>query len=118
MFALMNAERTANGCAPVAWDETLAQVARLHSADMVSRDYFEHMTPEGVSPEARGEAAGATVAAENIAAGYSTAAEVMAGWMSSEGHRGNILNCSLTSVGIGVAHGGSYGTMWTQDFGW
>jgi uncharacterized protein YkwD len=35
--------------------------------------------------------------------------------MSSPGHRATILNCTLTTVGIGVAEG-SGGPWWTQLF--
>ena len=117
VLALVNAERTANGCAALAWDEPLAQVARLHSADMAARDYFDHTNPEGLSPFDRAAAAGTSASAENIAAGQQSAAEAMASWMASPGHRDNILNCGLTRLGVGVGHGGSYGITWTQLFG-
>ena len=54
--------------------------------------------------------------AENIARGQQDAAEVMESWMTSAGHRANILNCSLTRLGVGVAQG-SGGPWWTQLFG-
>ncbi len=117
VLALVNTERTANGCAPLAWDEPLAQVARLHSADMAARDYVDHTNPDGLSPFDRAAAAGTTANAENIAAGQQGATDVMASWMASPGHRANILNCSLTRLGVGVGHGGSYGITWTQLFG-
>ena len=117
VLSLVNSERTASGCAALAWDETLAQVARLHSADMAARDYMDHTNPDGLTPFDRAAAAGTTASAENIAAGQQTAADVMAAWMASPGHRANILNCSLTRLGVGVGYGGSYGITWTQLFG-
>src|SRR5919109_1185606 len=54
---------------------------------------------------------------ENIAAGYPTPEAVVAGWMSSPGHRANILSPNFTEIGIGLAQGGKYGSYWTQDFG-
>ena len=117
VLALVNAERSGAGCPAIAWDETLAQVARLHSADMAARDYMDHTNPDGLSPFDRAAAAGTTASAENIAAGQQTAADVMASWMASPGHRANILNCSLTRLGVGVGYGGSYGITWTQLFG-
>jgi uncharacterized protein YkwD len=117
VFAIVNQQRAANGCAPLAWDEGLAGVARSHSADMAARDYFSHVSPEGLDPFQRAAAAGQTARAENIAAGQPTAAGVMDSWMSSPGHRANILNCSLSRLGVGVGHGGSYGITWTQLFG-
>jgi len=55
---------------------------------------------------------------ENIAAGYGTPTAVMTGWMNSSGHGANILNCSSAAIGGGIGRGGSYGTHWTQDFGY
>jgi uncharacterized protein YkwD len=117
VLGLVNQARTANGCAALAWDDTLAQVARLHSADMAARDFMDHTNPDGLTPFDRAAAAGTTASAENIAAGQQTAAEVMESWMASPGHHDNIVNCANTRIGIGVGHGGSYGITWTQLFG-
>ncbi len=82
---------------------------------MASRNYFEHSTPEGVSFSQRITNAGyPSPGAENIAKGYQTAQEVMDGWMKSDGHKANILNCSLKTIGVSVDANGYY---WTQDFG-
>jgi uncharacterized protein YkwD len=54
---------------------------------------------------------------ENIAAGYPTAAEAMAGWMSSEGHRDNILGPQFTEIGLGVVANARGDLFYTQDFG-
>ncbi len=117
VVALVNAERATAGCGPVASDAGLAGVARAHSADMRDRGYFSHTTPEGLSPWDRAAAAGVSGAsAENIAQGYGDAASVMAGWMDSPGHRANILDCSNTRLGVGVAQGPG-GPWWTQLFG-
>ncbi len=51
---------------------------------------------------------------ENVAAGYSSANTVVAGWMGSPGHRANILNANFTSIGVAYAQS-SDGTMyWTM----
>ncbi|RBY77734.1 CAP domain-containing protein [Geodermatophilus sp. TF02-6] len=117
MLTLVNEARAAAGCAPVAADAALAAVARAHSADMRDRGYFSHTTSEGLSPFDRAEAAGITYArAENIAYGQPDATAVMDAWMSSSGHRANILDCTLTRLGVGVAEGAG-GPWWTQLFG-
>ncbi|WP_299952346.1 CAP domain-containing protein [uncultured Modestobacter sp.] len=117
VLALVNTERAAAGCAPVSADDGLAAVARAHSTDMRDRDFFAHVNPDGVDPFARAEAAGVDYArAENIASGQPDAAAVMAAWMASTGHRENILNCDLRTLGVGVATG-SGGPWWTQLFG-
>ncbi len=117
MLALVNTERATAGCAPVSADAGLATVARAHSADMRDRGYFSHVTPEGLDPFARARAAGFGHArAENIASGQPDAAAVMAAWMASPGHRQNILDCDLRTLGVGVATGAG-GPWWTQLFG-
>ncbi|SNR87122.1 Uncharacterized conserved protein YkwD, contains CAP (CSP/antigen 5/PR1) domain [Geodermatophilus saharensis] len=117
VLELVNQARAAAGCGAVRADAALAAVARAHSADMRDRGYFSHTTPEGLSPFDRAEAAGITHArAENIAYGQPDPAAVMDAWMNSAGHRANILNCSLSTLGVGVADGPG-GPWWTQLFG-
>jgi uncharacterized protein YkwD len=116
VLALANAERADEGCAALVADEDLAAVARAHSADMRDRDYFGHVDRAGLDPFDRAEAAGVDARAENIAMGQPDAEAVMASWMDSSGHRTSILDCSLTSVGVGVAEG-SGGPWWTQLLG-
>jgi uncharacterized protein YkwD len=117
VLALVNAARAAAGCAPLDADAGLAGVARAHSADMRDRDFFDHVNPDGLDPFDRARAAGQTQArAENIAYGQPTPAAVMETWMNSSGHRANILDCSLRTLGVGVAEGAG-GPWWTQLFG-
>jgi uncharacterized protein YkwD len=117
VLALVNAARAQAGCNPLAADAGLAAVARAHSADMRDRDFFDHVNPDGLDSFDRTERAGLTNArAENIAYGQPDAAAVMADWMTSRGHRANILDCELRTLGVGVAQG-SGGPWWTQLFG-
>ncbi len=118
VLRLVNVERAKVGCAALRWESRLATAARLHSEDMARRNYFSHTSLDGRTPWDRIRAQGYTDgSAENIAAGYSTAAAVMTGWMNSPGHKANILNCSNKALGVGIGKGGTYGTYWTQDFG-
>lgn len=118
VLALVNSERAAAGCGAVSADSGLTALARAHSADMRDRNFFSHTNASGQDPWDRAAAAGVgNLAAENIAAGQSSAAAVMQAWMDSAGHRANILNCELRTLGIGVAYGGGSGTYWTQNFG-
>ena len=57
-------------------------------------------------------------AGENIAAGYTDAADVMNGWMNSPGHRANILSDSYDQVGIGYYYdvNAPYRYYWVQIF--
>ncbi|NNJ63764.1 MAG: CAP domain-containing protein [Dactylosporangium sp.] len=118
VITLVNAERRTAGCSALAADVALAQAARDHSTDMATRDYFSHETLEGVSFSARITAAGYTwsAAAENIAMGQKEATTVMSSWMNSSGHRANIVNCTYTEIGVGVAANAAGRLYWTQDF--
>ncbi|HEU5158913.1 MAG TPA: CAP domain-containing protein [Streptosporangiaceae bacterium] len=118
VIQLTNKARATAGCAPLRFDSRLRTAARRHSTDMGLHDYFSHTSPDGDTFADRIEAAGYPhPGAENIARGYQTAAEVMDGWMDSPGHRANILNCGLRTIGVGVYYGPG-GPWWTQDFGW
>jgi uncharacterized protein YkwD len=90
---------------------------------MADNDIFDHTGSDGRSTFQRLRDAGYNyrVAAENIAAGSTAPAEVVALWMDSPGHRANILNCALLETGVGyVADPGdplNYGSYWVQLFG-
>lgn len=46
----------------------------------------------------------ASRAAENLARGYSTAAETVAAWMASPGHRANVLDPALNKIGVAAIY--------------
>ncbi|MFE0538858.1 sigma-70 family RNA polymerase sigma factor [Streptomyces nigra] len=118
VVALVNKERAAAGCGPLAEDSLLDKSAQTHSADMAARDFFDHTNPDGADPGQRITAAGYrwSTYGENIAMGQQTPEAVMESWMNSPGHRANILNCSFKDIGVGV-HEGPGGPWWTQNFG-
>ena len=113
---LVNAERAKAGCSPLTLNPVLTRAAQAHSADMAAHGTMSHTGSDGSSPGDRLTRAGYLWSAygENVAYGYATAEQVMAGWMASPGHRANILTCSFKEIGVGFAQPGSY---WTQDFG-
>ncbi|MHB8163762.1 MAG: CAP domain-containing protein [Methanoregula sp.] len=55
---LINNQRQQNGLSTLSFDPFLADIARGHSWDMVIRNYFEHMNPDGLLARDRGVAAG------------------------------------------------------------
>jgi uncharacterized protein YkwD len=120
-----NLYRKQNDCPSLRESSLLNQAALNHSIDMAKRNYFDHNSPDGETPWDRMHAVGYQFAsaAENIAAGYKTAESVIDAFFNetppNDGHRKNILNCSLQEVGIGYYYqsGTKYGTYWTQDFG-
>jgi uncharacterized protein YkwD len=119
VIKLTNKERAKSGCKALRSNSLLKSAAQKHSVDMARKDYFSHTGKDGRSPFDRMTDAGYSfsAAAENIAAGQRTPADVVEGWMNSAGHKKNILNCTYTEIGVGYAKGGSYGTYWTQNFG-
>jgi uncharacterized protein YkwD len=117
---LTDVERIAHGCVRLRTDTKLRTAAQDHSAEMASLQQLTSTGADGSTPGARMKLAGYNTDggwAENVAAGYPTPQAVMTGWMNSEGHRNNILNCSLKAIGMGVARAGNGQLYWTQDFG-
>lgn len=115
---LTNAEREKRGLSPLQLDEETQKVARSKSEDMRDQQYFAHTSPTYGSPFEMMSEFGITyrTAGENIAAGQTSASEVVEDWMNSEGHRKNILNPDYTHLGVGYAKGGSMQHYWTQMF--
>jgi len=112
VFVLINKEREKAGIYALVWDDELAAVARAHSADMAARNYFNHISPEGLKPPDRMRGAGLDVwySAENIARGHRSAAAVVAAWMDSATHRSTVLSEYAVSIGVGF-----YDYYWTMN---
>ncbi len=133
-LCLVNRERLSHGMAALAPNAHLEAAAQGHSADMAAGDYFEHDGRHGDTPLSRMRASGYIFSSrigyavgENIAwatLGLSTPNAIVSSWMTSPGHRANILDATFRETGIGVsphplaslAHGQS-GAIYTQDFG-
>jgi uncharacterized YkwD family protein/spore coat assembly protein SafA len=118
VIQLVNQERAAHGLKALKANWQLSRVARIKSEDMRVQGYFSHTSPTYGSPfdMIRAFQIDFRTAGENIAAGQSTAKQVMESWMNSPGHRQNILNADFTELGVGYASGGSQRHYWTQMF--
>jgi uncharacterized protein YkwD len=117
---LTNAERQKAGLGPLALSTSLNDAAQGYSQVLAGSACFEHTCGPVPRFEDRvGQAGynGWNALGENIAAGYPTPEAVVAGWMSSPGHRANMLSPNFTEMGIGLVTGGKYGAYWTQEFG-
>ncbi|MFC4333513.1 CAP domain-containing protein [Streptomyces andamanensis] len=116
ILALVNNERAKAGCSALTANPALAAAAQAHSEDMAAHRNMSHTGSDGSAPGDRITAAGYTWSTygENVAYGYTDAAQVMAAWMNSPGHKANILDCAFKEIGVGLAQPGGY---WTQDFG-
>ena len=117
IFHFTNEVRQKNGFSTLTWENCLRDVSRGHSADMLVRNYFDHNSPEGRTPFDRIRAGCRfpwSMAGENIwmGSGYPAgdvrqlARIVVDNWMSSPGHRRNLLNPGFTDIGVGVAASG------------
>jgi hypothetical protein len=117
LLDLLNAERKSAELPPLKADPVLMQVGRDHSAHMARLDQIGHEL-EGRSFSKRLSEGGyiAEAAGENVAEGAPTPAEAVAGWMTSPGHRGNILNEKYTHTGVGLATSDSGRRYYTQVF--
>ena len=106
LFELLNRERVTNHLAELKWDDALFKAARKHALLMLDLNILDHQLPGEPGLQERITAAGArfTFIAENIAVGKDSAT-IHDGWMHSPGHRANILNPRVTSVGIAVVQG-------------
>jgi len=102
IFKLINADRKKNGKSELAWNTKLCQSATLKAADMVRYSYFEHVSPNLVTPWHWMDMAGYKYifSGENLALNYYTADSAHTALMNSPGHRANILSDNFTEVGI------------------
>ena len=109
----VNQERKKVGASELKMDTKLLAEAMLRAEETAI--YFSHKRPNGTDWHTV-LSGSHSMMGENIAAGSTNAAGVMSQWMNSSGHKGNILNKSYQSIGIGcaVVDGTTY---WVQLFG-
>lgn len=134
MFALLNQAREAHlpgwlATSRLIWHDTLANVSRGHSADMLQRQYVAHVTPDGITAAQRLDHSHIRYVAcgENIGIVYGEAShgeqglyEIHNAFMnqprSLSNHRGNLLNPIWTHVGVGIAYSQDGALIVTQNF--
>lgn len=104
IVASMNRERAAYGLGPLELEPRLSLAAEDRVGDMLAKRYFDHVSPDGVNPFSWVKARGYRyrMIGENLALGYRSSESVVTGWMSSPGHRANILKDGFDEVGIAV----------------
>lgn len=101
---LLNSDRARYGLKKLTLDPALCRLARVKAEDMRDNGYFAHVSPTYGDVRAMLRAFGYpfTAAAENIAH-HATVDKAQAAFLSSPGHRRNLLSRTYTRVGIGVA---------------
>jgi len=134
VLCLINRVRAENGRAPLTLNGDLERAAESHSREMVSADYFQHVSPTGETPADRIKASGyipspmaGYVIGENLAwgtLGLSTPQAIVAAWIASPEHLANILEGQYRETGLGIVAvvppslaEGEPGAIYTEDFG-
>ncbi len=126
LMMLVNNVRTAKALRPLRYNSQLETSAQSYAEDMVTRNYFNHTSPEGETLKERMERVGyrnrsfsadcfcvkGYLLAENLVRGARTSRDAMMAWMESPAHRAAILSSDYKEVGFGIWNG-----MWVQHFG-
>jgi len=133
-LCLINQERARNNELPLQVNQQLQQAAQNHSQQMISEDYFAHISPTGETPLQRIQATGyipnqqvGYTVGENIAwgtLGLATPQAIVEAWIASPEHLANILEGKYQETGLGIDPSvpaslseGQPGAVYTQDFG-
>jgi hypothetical protein len=118
---LVNQERADAGLAALRVNTRLVTAAAHHASNMVLFDNMSHTLPGSDAPTLtdRLQQAGYaySAAGENIAWNYAGAQAVMDGWMTSSGHRANILSTTYTELGVAVRYTTDGEPYYCQVFG-
>ena len=101
-------------------DPALERAALAHAHDMAARSYIGHKGTDGSMPADRATRSGYAwdAIAENVAAGQTTAENVVSSWLASPGHCANLMNPRYSDTGVAYAVNlaGEKGIYWVQLF--
>jgi uncharacterized protein YkwD len=98
-----NQERAAQGLPALRLDPVLSQASAFHAREMADHANISHQFPDEPSLAVRGSNAGAhfSLITENVAEAPETGF-IQYLWMHSPGHRANLLDPKVDSIGIAV----------------
>jgi uncharacterized protein YkwD len=107
--------RQNNGLGMVVVDPELNRLAEQQSQAMAARNKMDHNVKGPLDKRLSAAGYPATVAVENISAGYHTMAEAFSGWRDSPPHKANMLKSGVTKLGIAATYapGVKYKVFWT-----
>lgn len=123
LMALINQERTRRNLASLPAHPALVTAAAAKSQDMIDRDYFAHVDPDGNYVWGRIIAAGYTpykILGENLAIDFSTSEGMIKAWLDSPTHRANLLHPEFVHQGLTALYGdyqGRYTNLTASLFG-
>jgi uncharacterized protein YkwD len=114
----LGAIRSEYGLPPLAPDPTLEKAAVQQASYMVGTGKMAHRTGWGRDFASRMHDNGVRgAAAENVAYGQKTAKDVLSGWMTSKGHRRNMLDPAFGHFGLASAEDGQGRKYWALVLG-
>ena len=113
--SMISLYRQNNGLGAVVVDPELMKLAEAQSQAMASRNKLDHDVKAPLARRLNAAGYPATVAVENVSAGYHTLAEAFSGWRDSPPHRENMLNSGVTNLGIAASYAPNtkYKVFWT-----
>lgn len=119
---LINQKRAENGLPELSYNAALTSAAQAKGADMLARNYWAHVAPDGTEPWSFIISAGYRYkyAGENLARDFSDPNSAVEAWMASPSHRDNILSTKYRETGVAVVEGDLSGvdsTIIVQFFG-
>ena len=108
--------RQNNGLGMVEVDPELMRLAESQSQAMADKNKLDHDVRAPLAKRLNNAGYDATVAVENVSAGYHTLAEAFSGWRDSPPHRANILKTGVTKIGIAASYAPNtkYKVFWTM----
>lgn len=102
--SMISGYRGNNGLGPVTIDPELMRLAGEQARAMAASGKLDHAVSRPFQDRIQKSGFDASLAVENIGAGYHTLAEAFSGWRDSPPHRANMLNTSVTRMGIAAAY--------------
>ena len=115
VIRLTNIERAKVGSAPLQYHEGLQKAAMVRAKEISIS--FSHTRPDGRKlSTALDEAGVGGSSGENIAAVFRTPADVVEGWMNSQGHQVTMLSSRSAYIGVGIYQDEKGIYYWVQDF--
>ncbi|MGE6517111.1 CAP-associated domain-containing protein [Lysinibacillus sphaericus] len=118
MVTLINHDRVAEGLQPLIYEKKYNHIARQHSSNMITHDFFSHEDHLGNHSNDRLVAGGVNFYwyGENIAYGQFNSIFAHEALMNSAGHRRNILRKEFTHVFVGVSFKDNGAPYYTINF--
>lgn len=108
--------RVVHGLPATAANDRLMAAATAKDQDMLNCGYGHTACGHDASYWVTNKGYTGHCSGENIAEGQKSPREVFAAWMSSPGHRANILNKNYRDLGVAEV-GGSKGPLWVMELG-